>query len=173
MEGSAMRFGKLLTTPLIFGLLLLALSVIAQADEKEDVAITAFADAPLLQGSRPIVQTELSAVPFNEEMQLLDLNQDLNFNDFDVKQFHSIIESLNGSELTGLQLSTRFRMAQKNQKESFPLLYDLDRDGYFSPKDVDAFLGIVDELDEGASRGNELIQAYRMKIFPRAEQDKK
>jgi hypothetical protein len=111
-------------------------------------------------------QVRLDLLPPVKELRTLDLNQDLQLNDFDVKQFESIIDTLNGRRLSGLQLSTRFRTEQKNQHDSFPILYDLNRDGLFTEYDVDYFTRLIDELDEGKNSGGELAEKFRMRVFP-------
>lgn len=92
------------------------------------------------------------------------MNRDLEFNDFDLRQFQNIVESLHGEKLSGLELSIRFRVAQKNQKDSFPILYDLDRDGMFTPYDVDYFTEVINKLDEGNTRGNQLVQNFKFQL---------
>ena len=81
-----------------------------------------------------------------------------------MKQFQNIVENLHGEKLSGLQLSIRFRIAQKNQKDSFPVFYDLDRDGMFTPYDVDYFMQVINKLDEGASRGSQLIRNFKLQL---------
>ena len=163
-----MRFGKI-TIALAILICLLTMPAISEAKEEKDFAVPAFSDLPLLGGQTLVHQEGLNPLPYVKQKQWLDLNRDLQLNDFDVKQFQSIIESLNGEKLTGLQLTIRFKAEQKNQKESFPLLYDLDRDGMFTSFDVDRFSEAVNKLDEGATRGSELVQKYRFEIFPKIQ----
>lgn len=153
----------------------LSLITPAVSDEDKDFAVPAFSDLPLLAGAQSQTPQKLNIEPLKPEfsravdvkqLQWLDLNRDLQLNEFDVKQFQSVIESLNGEKLTGLQITIRFREEQKNQRESFPLLYDLDRDGMFTVYDVDYFTEVVNQIDEGALYGSELIQKYRFQIFP-------
>ena len=164
-----MNFRK---TTLILALLtfILTISAISEAKEEKDFAVPAFSDLPLLGGQNVggalVHQEGWNPLSYVKQKQWLDLNRDLQLNDFDVKQFQSIIENLNGEKLTGLQLTIRFKAEQKNQRESFPLLYDLDRDGLFTSFDVDRFSEAINKLDEGATRGSELIQKYRFEIFP-------
>lgn len=168
-----MRFA---TTLIVFLAVLVVLTSLASAktNKDQDFTVPAYSDLALLGG--PEVPTQrLAANPFEgqlkplpdvEQIRHFDVNQDLQLNDFDVKQFQSIVENLQGERLSGLQLIIQFRKEQKNQKESFPLLYDLDRDGMFTPFDVDYFTELVNKLDRGASRGNELVQSLRMEILP-------
>ena len=171
-----MNSAKILLTLLVLNALLInpAFSETAKSDD-DDYAIPAFSDFQLL-GTQNISQEKLAADALGHELNPLadvqrfkwfDLNHDSQLNDFDIKNFQAIIENLHGEKLTGLQLSIRFRGEQKNQKDSFPLLYDLDRDGMFTPFDVDYFTDLINKLDEGASRGSELIQRFRLQIFPR------
>lgn len=143
-------------------------------DKDKDFAVPAFSDLPLLGPQSASTQMlvsnptreGLSPLPDVERLRWMDINRDFQLNDFDVKQLQAIIENLHGEKLTGLQLSIRFKGEQKNQKESFPLLYDLDRDGMFTSFDVDYFTEIINKLDEGATDGNELVQKFRFEIFP-------
>lgn len=168
-----MRSAKILFTLLVLSLVL-ASPARSEKENDKDFAVPAFSDLPLLNVQDPGTQ-RLVENPFREQLKLMpdlkqiqsfDINRDLQLNDFDVKQFQSIIENLHGEQLTGLQLSIRFKGAQKNQKESFPLLYDLDRDGMFTSYDVDYFTQLVGRLDEGATRGNELAQKLKLRIHP-------
>ncbi|MBI4372372.1 MAG: hypothetical protein HY585_01440 [Candidatus Omnitrophica bacterium] len=167
-----MKFGKVITV-LSALICLLIISTISNAKEEKEFAVPAFSDLAPLTGQnagRMITpQEELNPLPYVKQNQWLDLNRDLKLNDFDVKQFQSIVESLNGQKLTGLQLAIRFKGEQSNQRESFPLLYDLDRDSMFTSFDVDRFTELVSELDNGADSGNELIQKYRLQIYPRSK----
>ena len=168
-----MRFGKILLAMLVLNFLITA-PIFSKTDDDQDYAVPAFSDLPLLNVQDPSTQRlvenpfreQLKPMPDLKQIQSFDINRDLQLNDFDVKQFQSIIENLHGEQLTGLQLSIRFKGAQKNQKESFPLLYDLDRDGMFTSYDVDYFSQLVGRLDEGATRGNELVQKLRLRIHP-------
>lgn len=161
----------------VLAIFALTLSLITPAfsDEDKDFAVPAFSDLPLLGGAQSQTPQKLTLEPPQPEfghpmdvkqLQWLDLNRDLQLNEFDIKQFQSVIESLNGEKLTGLQITIRFKEEQKNQRESFPLLYDLDRDGMFTAYDVDYFTEVVNRIDEGALHGSELIQKYRFQIFP-------
>ena len=153
---------------------LIATSLIADTEEEKDFAVPAFSDLPFLGTQNATTQAptsnanleQLNLLPDIAQLRWCDINRDLQLNEFDVKEFQSIIESLNGEKLTGLQLSIQFQAAQKNQRESFPLLYDLDRDGMFTPYDVDYFTQVVTNLDEGATRGNELVQKFKLQLFP-------
>ena len=165
-----MRFEKT-----VFALLIILLTAInllfAKSEKEKDFAVPAFGDFQLLVPQTQKLNADyapepLSPLPVVSQMRWLDLNRDLQLNDFDAKQFQAIIGSLRGEKLTGLQLTIRFRSEQKNQKESFPLLYDLDRDGMFTTFDVDAFTEVVNHLDEGATRGNELVQKFKLQLFP-------
>ncbi|MBI4368000.1 MAG: hypothetical protein HY588_01255 [Candidatus Omnitrophica bacterium] len=168
-----MNFGKMLPIllVLIFSLTTPALS----ETKKEDLAVPAISDLPLLGASamaterlnQNLFREKLNPLPDIEKFQWLDLNRDLRLNDFDAKQFQNIIENLRGEKLTGLELTARFRIKQKNQAGSFLLLFDLDRDGMFTTYDVDYFTQIVNHLDEGATRGNELVQKFKFQIFPK------
>ena len=163
----------LLTAMITFAALLQA-----KADQDKDFAVPAYSDLALVGGPEvPIhrlaanpFEGQLKPLPDVERLRYFDLNQDLQLNDFDIKQFQSIVENLHGDRLSGLQLIIQFRKEQKNQKESFPLLYDLDRDGMFTPYDVDFFTDMVNKLDKGASRGGELVQSLKMEIFPQDEE---
>ena len=164
---------------IVFVLLILLITttnlLMAESEKEKDFAVPAFSDLQLLNPQTQGLNTnfpkeQLDPLPVVGQMRWMDLNKDLQLNDFDVKQFQSIIESLRGEKLTGLQLTIRFRTEQKNQKESFPLLYDLDRDGMFTAFDVDAFSDVIDHLDSGADRGNELVQKFKFQFSP---QDKK
>ena len=146
-------------------------NVIAE-NEDTDYAVPAITDIPILnfQNSNPqmlsasSLKEDINPFPVAEQIRWFDINRDLEFNDFDLKQFQNIVESLHGESLTGLQLSIRFRVAQKNQKNSFPILYDLDQDGMFTPYDVDYFTEVINKLDEGNSRGNQLIQNFKLQL---------
>ena len=169
-----------------FALLVLTLTVAGQArseDEKEkDSAVPAFSDLQLLGNQNGTAEAlpntsqaarkPLIPLPEIQKLREFDINHDSQLNDFDVKQFQSIIESLNGEQLTGLQIIARFRNEQKNQKESFSMLYDLNQDGLFAPSDVDYFTQIINGIDGGAVRGNELIQKFKLQIFPKENQPK-
>lgn len=153
--------------------LILVLSTLLFADsENEDYAVPALIDAPVLnlpsnnpQMLRPATLKEMvNPFPTTEQLKWFDFNRDLQLDDFDLKQFESIIAGLKGEKLSGLQLTIRFRGAQKNQKDSFPVLYDLDRDGMFTSYDVDYFTGVINRLDEGTSLGNELVEKFRLQV---------
>lgn len=168
-----MQFGKVLIAILTSNFLIAA-PIFPKAPEEEDYAVPAFSDLALFGTAAPVPQ-RLAENPLKEqlkpladfqELQWFDINRDFQLNDFDIKQFQSIIENLHGEQLTGLQLAIRFRGEQKNQKESFPILYDLDRDGMFTSFDVDYFTQMIQQLDEGASRGNELVQKLKLRIYP-------
>ena len=172
------------TLALLISALIFTTVVLAETNDEKDFAVPAFSDSPLFgvqntapQGqyslnvatqrlSQNMTREQLNPFPTAQQIQWLDINRDLQLNDFDVKQFQSIVENLRGEKLTGLQLAIRFREAQKNQSESFPLNYDLDHDGMFTAYDVDYFTQVVNKLDEGATRGNELILKFRLQIFP-------
>jgi len=161
-----MKLANMLTALFALGFIVIS-PIAAGAEEDEDFAVPAFSDLHLLTTASWPSSEQLRTVRYSELIKPLDINEDLQFNDFDVKHFQSIVSKLNGADLTGLQLATRFRNAQKNQANSFPVLYDLDRDGYFSRQDVDKFASIVNDLGDGAMRGEELVGSYRMKISPR------
>jgi hypothetical protein len=150
----------------IFVAFILSLPAFLHADDKEQVTPAAVLDAGFAIQHLPRTET-ISALPYLTEYRQLDINQDLNFNEFDVKQLSAIIDELNGLNLTGLQIATRFRSAQKNQKESFPIVYDLDRDGYFSDQDVQSMTDLVNELQGGSTKGTNLVRDYQKRIFPR------
>ena len=169
-----MRLEKMALVVLIL-LLITTIPLFAESEKEKDFAVPAFSDFQLLNPQTQGLNTDfpkkqLDPLPVVGQMRWMDLNKDLQLNDFDVKQFQSIIESLRGEKLTGLQLPIRFRTEQKNQKESFPLLYDLDRDGMFTGFDVDAFTDVITHLDSGADRGDELVQKFKLQFSP---QDKK
>ncbi len=149
---------------------ILAAPGISAAEKEKDFAVPAVADLPLLgaqnTAAERFAQERLNPLSFTGQMQWLDINQDFQLNDFDAKQFQAIIESLRGQKLTGLQLVIRFREEQKNQGGSFPIAYDLDRDGMFTTYDVDAFARVINKLDEGSVRGSVLIQKFRELIHP-------
>lgn len=149
---------------------LLVTPAISETQKEKDFAVPAFSDLPLIGAqnttAQMFTQKQLNPLTYSGHMQWLDINRDLQLNDFDAKQFQAIIENLHGQKLTGLQLIIRFQEAQKNQSGSFPIVYDLDRDGMFTVYDVDAFMRAVNGVDEGSSRGNELIQKFRDRIFP-------
>ncbi|MBI4358737.1 MAG: hypothetical protein HY584_05490 [Candidatus Omnitrophica bacterium] len=167
-----MKSGRVLATllALTFAVGIPALA----AKEEKDVAVPALSDLALLgvQNRTALGQDigaeQLALAPEAGRLRWLDINRDLQINDFDAKQFQSIVEQLKGETLTGLQLTIRFRGEQKNQGESFPMLYDLDRDAMFTPYDVDYFTDVINQLDEGATRGKELIHKFRHRIFPPA-----
>jgi len=139
-------------------------------DSDNDYAVPAVSDLPLfgISGSPQALNTslkeDLNPFPVAEQIKWFDINRDLQINDFDLEQFENIVKSLHGEKLSGIELSVRFRIAQKNQKQSFPILYDLDRDGMFTPYDVDYFTQMVHQLDRGASQGNELIQNFKLQL---------
>lgn len=163
---------------IVFALLILTFAFggwgMAKTEEDQDFAVPAFSDLPILATQNPaiqrlapsVVEEPLNPLPTVERLRWFDLNRDFQLNEFDVNQFKAIIESLRGEGLTGLELTIRFRGEQKNQKESFLLLYDVDRDGMFTPYDVDYFTEIITRLDQGATRGNELIEKFRVEVFP-------
>lgn len=169
-----MNSGKAVAVLVVALTFALTTPTISKAEEEKDFAVPAFSDLPLLGAQQTATQTlappraqePLNVVPSATQMPWMDINQDFQLNDFDAKQFEAIVESLNGERLSGLELSIRFRGEQKNQKESFPLLYDLDRDGMFTSYDVDYFTRVINQLDEGATQGNELIHKFRLAIFP-------
>ena len=168
-----MKSVKTLLTVLIL-ILIAAVPAISAAEKEKDFAVTAFADLPFLgtqnTAAQMLAQKQLNALPYTESMQWLDINRDFQLNDFDSKQFQAIIEGLRGGKLTGLQLMIRFREEQKNQGRSFPIAYDLDRDGMFSTYDVDRFNRVIAKLDQGSTRGTELIQRFKERIHPRSNQ---
>lgn len=163
-----MDFVKTLLSALIL-ILVLATPATSATEKEKDFAVPAFADLPLLgtqNTAQTLAQKQLNVLPDVESMQWLDINRDFQLNDFDSKQFQTIIKSLRGEKLTGLQLIIRFREEQKNQGGLFPITYDLDRDGMFTTYDVDAFSRVINKLDEGSTRGSELIQKFRERIYP-------
>ena len=151
---------------------LLTAPAISAAEKEKDFAVTAFADLPLLgaqnTATQMLTQKQLSPISYKSPMQWLDINKDFQLNDFDSKQFQAIIKGLKGEKLTGLQLIIRFREEQKNQGGSFPIAYDLDRDGMFTTYDVDAFTRVITKLDEGSTQGNKLIQKFKERIYPQS-----
>jgi hypothetical protein len=159
-----MRLGK--TILILLMALTLVNPVFAESEKEKDFAVPAFSDFQLLASQNQTPNANLDPLPMVSQIRWLDLNRDRELNDVDTKQFESIIESLRGEKLTGLQLSLRFKSEQKNQRESFPLLYDLDRDGMFTAFDVDAFTEVVRRLDAGADRGTELVQKFNNQLLP-------
>ncbi len=162
---------KTLLTALILTVIL-ATPAISAGEKEKDFAVPAFADLPLLgaqnTAAQRLAQEQLNPLSFTGQMQWLDINRDFQLNDFDAKQFQAIIEGLKGEKITGLQLVIRFREEQKNQGGSFPIAYDLDRDGMFTAYDVDAFARVINKLDEGSTRGKELIQKFKERIYPQS-----
>lgn len=168
-----MRYWKIVLAMLAFNFLIVHPSF-SKTNDEEEYAVPAFTDlghfgvpeagAPRFRENS--FTDHLKPLPDLKEIRWFDLNRDLQLNDFDIKQFESIIENLHGGQLTGLQLSIRFKGEQKNQKDSFPILYDLDRDGMFTSFDVDYFTQMVNRLDEGATHGNELVQKLKLRIYP-------
>ncbi len=165
-----MKAGKFL---MVLSVLLLSFSITTLAEENEDpdYAVPAISDLPMLSfpnsGPQMLTSTlkeDINPFPTAEQIRWFDINRDLQVNDFDIDQFQRIVESLHGEKLSGLQLSIRFQSAQKNQRESFPISYDLDRDGMFTPYDVDYFTQVVNKLDAGASRGNQLIRNFKVQL---------
>lgn len=165
-----MKAGQLI---MVLAIILLSFSVAAFAEEEDiDYAVPAISDLPVLglPNSGPQLLTastlkeDINPFPMAEQIRWFDINRDLHVNDFDVDQFRNIIESLHGEKLSGLQLSIRFSIAQKNQRDAFPISYDLDRDGMFTPYDVDYFTQVVSKLDEGASRGHQLVRIFRHQL---------
>ena len=159
---------------ILLGVLILTFTLtipgMAASEKEKDFAVPAFSDLPLLGAQNTTVQMVtskgLNSFPYKEQRQWLDINRDLQLNDFDVKQFQTVIQNLRGEKLTGLQLIIQFREQQKNQRESFPIAYDLDGDGIFTSYDVDSFSQVINKLDQGSTRGSELIQKFRERIFP-------
>ena len=100
---------------------LLVTPAISETQKEKDFAVPAFSDAPLLgvqnTTAQLFTQKQLSPLTYSRHMQWqwMDINRDLQLNDFDVKQFQAIIENLHGQKLTGLQLIIWFQEAQKNQ----------------------------------------------------------
>jgi len=164
-----MKVGRFL---IVLAVVLFSFSAILPADNDDtDYAIPAISDLPMLgvpnSGPQMLagsLKEDVNPFPVAEQIRWFDINRDLQINDFDVRQFQNIVENLHGEKLSGLQLSIRFRIAQKNQKESFPVFYDLDRDGMFTPYDVDYFTQVINKLDEGASRGTQLIQNFKLQL---------
>ncbi len=164
-----MKVGRFL---IVLAVVLFSFSAILPADNDDtDYAIPAISDLPMLgvpnSGPQMLagsLKEDVNPFPVAEQIRWFDINRDLQINDFDVRQFQNIVANLHGEKLSGLQLSIRFRIAQKNQKESFPVFYDLDRDGMFTPYDVDYFTQVINKLDEGASRGTQLIQNFKLQL---------
>ncbi len=164
-----MKAGQILV---VLAALLFSFSVTLAADlEDTDYAVPAISDSPMLnitdsssQKLAGSLKEDINPFPVAEQIRWFDINRDLQVNDFDVKQFQNIVENLRGEKLRGIQLSSRFRIAQKNQKDSFPIFYDLDRDGMFTPYDVDYFMQVVSKLDKGRSHGTELIQNFKSQL---------
>ena len=166
-----MRFEKISLVLLILSLIAIN-PLFADTEEEKDFAVPAFGDFQLLATQNQtqnanLAKAEPNLLPSISQIRQLDLNGDRQLNDFDAEQFQDIVESLRGEKLTGLQLVLRFRTEQKNQRESFPLLYDLDRDGMFTTFDVDAFSKAISHLDEGADRGEKLVQNFKLQLFPK------
>lgn len=158
---------------MVLAVLILSLVCInGYAEDESDTAVTAAIDMPMFglptnstnMLNPAFLEKQINPFPTTEQLRWFDMNRDLQVNEFDVKQLENIIASLNGESLSGLQLTIRFRSAQKNQRDNFPILYDLDQDGMFTAFDVDHFTGIVNSLDQGASRGNELIQRLKNQL---------
>lgn len=160
---------KLIPITIVFAVALVSISAVSLAEDKDtDYAVPAVIDLPMLglpqsgpQMLKNSLKEDLNPFPTPEQIRWFDINRDLQINDFDLQQFEKIIDLLHGYRLSGLQLAVRFRMAQKNQGNSFPIVYDLDRDGMFTPYDVDYFGELVHQLDRGASRANELLENFR------------
>lgn len=152
-------------------LLMAALSIPLQSKEENDVAVPAMNDFALVDRNTPMNQgygagASLREFAITNNLKPFDLNQDLQLNEFDAKQFQAIVESLAGEELTADQIASKFREKQEHQRESFLMIYDLNRDGRFTFQDVELFSGAVNLLDERPVRGDELIYKFREKIFP-------
>ena len=86
----------------------------------QDYAVPAITDLAGLGSSmtltKPLVDDAfLNPLPPTQDLKWFDLNHDLQLNDFDIKQFESIVGELNGTQLSGLELMTRFRLKQKNK----------------------------------------------------------
>ena len=139
-----------------------------QSKEDNDVAVPAFNDLALAEQQTPLAQKQTL---LTNQLKPFDLNYDLQLNEFDAKQFQAVIESLSGDSLTGKQLASKFHEKQERQKESFLVIYDLNRDGRFSYADVEAFAKAVQLLDEPQMTGDELIYKFREKILPLDEID--
>ena len=168
---------------LTLALILVALNLSASNErsfkEEKDFAVPAFSDFFVLGGTRiaihkiadPMALVENDSLSDPAEIRQLDINRDFQLNDFDVKQFEALVEKLDGLNLSREELIDRFRLQQGENADSAPLLYDLDRDGKFTPYDVDYFTGLIGALDENdgsgnAVDGNELIKKFRERIFP-------
>lgn len=160
-----MKLHKLLmaSVALVF---LCSLSFPAAGEETDDFAVPAFSDLPILSGKPMDVPNRLHDLPDTRLFEPFDLNRDLRLNEFDVKQFQTIVDSLNGTDLSGLEIAARFRSAQTYHRESFPLLYDLDRDGNFSSRDVESFSALVDQLGGSTMKGEKLVHSFSLRIFP-------
>ncbi len=156
----------------LFVIILSFISAHGFAEEnQEDMAVPAVSDFALigpgtnqLMLNPNVIKEQLNPFPTPDQLQWFDVNRDLHINDFDAQQFETIIDSMNGDKLSGMQLTIRFRLLQKNQKETFPLIYDLDRDGMFTPFDVDYFSGLISKLDPGSSRGLQLVEKLKNEV---------
>ncbi len=146
--------------------------------EEKDFAVPAFSDFFVLGGTKisihPISpEGENGLLPDLGEIRRqrsghrrwLDINRDLQLNDFDIKQFEAIIEKLEGVDSSAGELIARFGLQREEQTTVFPLIYDLDRDGKFTPYDVDYFGELVGSLDSGGVPSSELVKKFREKIY--------
>ena len=147
--------------------------------EEKDFAVPAFSDFFVLGGTKISIHPIASdkgdgSIPNLGEIRRFDINRDLQLNDFDVKQFEAIVEKLKGADLSARELIARFHFQREGQTAFFPLIYDLDQDGKFTPYDVDYFSEVVGALNASGipgseatvMNGNELIKAFRDRIFP-------
>lgn len=150
--------------------------------EEKDFAVPAFSDFFVLGGTKISIhpinpEEENGLLPGLGEIRRLDINRDLQLNDFDIKQFEAVIEELGGVDLSARELIAQFGRERENQAALFPLIYDLDRDGKFTPYDVDYFSELVGSLDSGSIpdseaaivNGSELVKVFRNRIFPETE----
>lgn len=158
----------------------LSASNLRSPKEEKEFAVPAFSDFFVLGGTRISIRPIMSDGEIGRQQsshrRWLDINRDLQLNDFDFKQFEAIVEKLQGADLSGKELIARFRLQQEEKMELFALIYDLDRDGKFTPYDVDYFAELVGSLDESgaldseaAVDGSELVKEFRERLFPEKE----
>ena len=108
-----MRVGKSVLFILALTIMFTA-SVFSKTDSDKDFAVPAITDFPLLglqhagpQSPNQILAeasiwnaapAELSTERVTEQLRWMDVNRDFQLNDFDIKQFQAIVESLNGEK---------------------------------------------------------------------------
>ena len=97
-----MRLAKILIAILTIALVYASSSFTKTEHQEQDFAVPAYSDFPLL-GTPDLQMQRLATNPFEgqlkpipdvDQLRYFDVNRDLRLNDFDIKQFRTIIENL-------------------------------------------------------------------------------